>query len=69
MGNINQFGLIGFYMKLPYTRIVQEMDDESGHYFYGRILELETADNYNEKISVRFPKICIKGCDTYYNIL
>ena len=24
------------YMKLPYTRLVQEMDDESGHYFYGR---------------------------------
>ena len=29
------------YMKLPYTRIVQEMNDESGHYFYGRILELD----------------------------
>lgn len=29
------------YMKLPYTRLVQEMDDESGHYFYGRILELD----------------------------
>ena len=21
------------YMKLPYTRLVQEMNDESGHYF------------------------------------
>lgn len=29
------------YMKLPYTRLVQEMNDESGHYFYGRILELD----------------------------
>lgn len=29
------------YMKLPYTRLVQEMDDESGHYFYGKILELD----------------------------
>ena len=29
------------YMKLPYTRMVQEVDDESGHYFYGRILELD----------------------------
>ena len=28
-------------MKLPYTRIVQEIHDESGHYFYGRILELD----------------------------
>ena len=29
------------YMKLQYTRLVQEMNDESGHYFYGRILELD----------------------------
>jgi len=40
------------YMKLPYTRLVQEMNDESGHYFYGRILELEgcqtTADTLTE---------------------
>ena len=40
------------YMKLPYTRLVQEMNDESGHYFYGRILELDgcqtTADTLGE---------------------
>ena len=40
------------YMKMPYTRLVQEMNDESGHYFYGRILELDgcqtTADTLNE---------------------
>ncbi len=29
------------YMALPYTRLVQELNDESGHYFYGRILELD----------------------------
>ena len=28
------------YMKLPYTYIVKEMNDESGHYWYGKILEL-----------------------------
>ena len=28
------------YMELPYTRIVKEMNDESGHYFYGKSLEL-----------------------------
>ncbi len=37
------------YLKLPYTRIIQEVNDESGHYFYGRILEIEgcqsTADS------------------------
>ena len=40
------------YMKQPYTRLVQEMNDESGHYFYGRILELDgcqtTADTLSE---------------------
>jgi len=40
------------YMKLPYTRLVQEMNDESGHYFYGRILELDgcqsTGDTLDE---------------------
>lgn len=40
------------YMKLPYTRLVQEISDESGHYFYGKILELDgcqsTADTLTE---------------------
>lgn len=40
------------YMKLPYTRFMQEMNDESGHYFYGRILELDgcpsTSDTLEE---------------------
>lgn len=40
------------YMKLPYTRLVQEMNDESGHYFYGKILELDgcqsTGDTLDE---------------------
>ena len=25
------------YMKLPYKRLITEMNDESGHYYYGRI--------------------------------
>ncbi len=29
------------YMKLPYTRMLQEINDESGHYYYGRIMELD----------------------------
>ena len=28
------------YMKLPYTRLVQEMNDESGHNFNGRFWSL-----------------------------
>jgi len=43
------------YMKLPYTRIIQEMNDESGHYYYGRIMELDgcqsTGDSLEELYS------------------
>lgn len=37
---------------LPYTWLVQEMNDESGRYFYGKILELDgcqsTGDTLDE---------------------
>ena len=46
------------YMKLPYTRIVKEINDESGHYFHGRILELDgcqstgdTAEELHEALT------------------
>ena len=29
------------YMKLPYNYIIQPVNDESGFYFYARILELD----------------------------
>ncbi len=39
------------YMKLPYTRLVQEMNDESGHYFFGRILELDGCQTTAETLT------------------
>lgn len=38
------------YMKLPYTRLVQEIQDESGHYFYGRILELDGCQSTGDTL-------------------
>lgn len=38
------------YMKLPYTRMVYEMHDESGHYFYGKILELDGCQSTGDTI-------------------
>lgn len=38
------------YMKLPYTRLIQEMNDESGHYFYGRILELDGCQSTSDTL-------------------
>lgn len=40
------------YMKLPYNYIVQPIEDESGEYFYVRVLELDgcqsTGDTFQE---------------------
>ena len=38
------------YIKLPYSRLVQEMNDESGHYFYGRILELDGCQSTGDTL-------------------
>lgn len=40
------------YMKLPYNFIIQPIKDESGEYFYARVLELDgcqsTGDTFEE---------------------
>lgn len=38
------------YMKLPYTRMIQEMNDESGRYFYGRIMELDGCQSSGDTL-------------------
>ena len=37
-------------MKLPYTRLVQEVNDESRYYFYGRILELDGCQSTGDTL-------------------
>lgn len=39
------------YLKKPYTKLVQEMNDESGHYFYGRIMELDGCQSTGDSLS------------------
>ncbi|MDD2980869.1 MAG: toxin-antitoxin system HicB family antitoxin [Hespellia sp.] len=39
------------YMKLPYNRIVHEINDESGHYFYGKVLELDGCQSTGDTIT------------------
>lgn len=38
------------YMHLPYTRLITEMNDESGHYYYGKILELDGCQSTGETL-------------------
>ncbi|MDF9408446.1 toxin-antitoxin system HicB family antitoxin [Pelotomaculum isophthalicicum JI] len=45
------------YMKLPYTRIIQEMNDESGHYFYGRIMELDGCQSTGDTLEELYKNI------------
>ncbi len=43
---------INYYMNLPYNYIIQPINDESGNYFYGRIMELDgcqsTGNDFEE---------------------
>ncbi|MCI9583015.1 toxin-antitoxin system HicB family antitoxin [Clostridiaceae bacterium] len=39
-----------YYMNLPYNKIIQEIHDESGHYFYGRILELDGCQSTGDTL-------------------
>lgn len=43
------------YLNLPYNKVIQKIDDESGSYYYGKILELDgcqsTGDTLDELIS------------------
>ncbi len=45
---------LSYYMSLPYTLLIREVDDESGHYFHGRYAELDgcqsTADSVIELV-------------------
>ena len=42
---------INDYMNLPYTRVIEEMNDESGHYFFGKILELDGCQSSGATIN------------------
>ena len=38
------------FNKLSYTRVIHEMNDESGHYFYGKILELNGCQSTGDTL-------------------
>jgi len=37
-----------YYMELPYTFIVQHIKDESGEYYYSRVLELDGCQSHGD---------------------
>ncbi len=38
------------YLSLPYTKVIKEIDDESGHYYYGRIMELDGCQSTGDTL-------------------
>jgi len=39
------------YLKLPYSKVVREVNDESGHYFYAFVMELDGCHTTGETAS------------------
>jgi predicted HicB family RNase H-like nuclease len=48
---------INFYMGLPYNITVQETHDESGNYFYARVLELDGCQSHGSTIAEAYESI------------
>ena len=45
------------YMKLPYNYIVQSIKDESGEYFYARVLELDGCQSTGNTIKEAYENL------------
>lgn len=45
------------YMKLPYNYIIQPISDESGNYFYARVLELDGCQTTGETFKEAFDNL------------
>ena len=41
---------INDYLKLPYTKMIKEVNDESGHYYYGCVLELDGCQSPGDSL-------------------
>ncbi len=45
------------YMKLPYTRMIQEINEEGEHYYYGKILELDGCQSTGETMEALYESL------------
>ncbi len=45
------------YMKLPYNFIIQKVNDESGEYFYARVMELDGCQSDGETFDEAYQNI------------
>ena len=45
------------YMKLPYNYIIQHVEDESGKYYYAKVLELDGCQSTGETFEEAYNNI------------
>ncbi len=46
-----------YYMRLPYNITIQELHDESGDYFYARVLELDGCQSHGKTYGEAYANI------------
>ena len=45
------------YLKLPYNIIIQQINDESGKYYYARVMELDGCQSDGETIDEAYKNV------------
>ena len=58
---------IKYYMSLPYTYIVQERNDDTGHYFYGKILEFDGCQSTGSTIEELYENL-MEAMESYIEL-
>lgn len=48
---------INYYMNLPYNYIIQPINDESGSYYYARVLELDGCQSTGETFEEAYANV------------
>ena len=48
---------VNYYMGLPYNITMQEIYDESGHYFYAKVMELDGCQSHGETADEAYANI------------
>ncbi|MCM3746179.1 toxin-antitoxin system HicB family antitoxin [Paenibacillus pasadenensis] len=42
---------LAYYMALPYTLVIKEITDETGHYYFGSYLELDGCQSHGDTMA------------------
>lgn len=57
MANNNQHKDLAYYMALPYTIQIRPMNDESGHYFFATVAELDGCQSDGDTFAEAYESV------------